>query len=211
MHPRIALASATICSLGLAVTAHGGTTFDVDLNSLGGNTWQLDDTFTINYNLMTAYIDFDQDGVVDTTVDTSGEAWATPSYDGFYIDPEHYVLTFGSSVYFVGNEMSISGSVDWSLSYTTVAGDASTIYSTILFGTMESTGSGAILNIRDGLEWPVSGDQGSPPTRMGFAINDFDSFTYDSTAGTLAANVVPGPVGLVALAGLGLAGRRRSR
>ena len=76
---------------------------------------------------------------------------------------------------------------------------------------MESTGSGAILNIRDGIEWPVSGDQGSPPTRMGFAINDFDSFTYDSKAGTLAANVVPGPIGLVALAGLGLAGRRRSR
>lgn len=211
MHPRIALASATVCGLVLTVTAHGGTSFDVGLTSLGGDTWQLDDTFTINYDLNTAYVDFDQDGDVDSTVDTSGEIWATSSYDGFYSDPEHYVLTFGSSVYFVGNEMSISGTVDWSLSYTTVAGDASTIYSTILFGTMESTGSGAILNIRDGLEWPVSGDQGSPPTRMGFAINDFDSFTYDSTAGTLAANVVPGPIGLVALAGLGLAVRRRSR
>ena len=120
-------------------------------------------------------------------------------------------MPFGSSVYFLGSEMSIDGAVDWSLSYTTVAGDASTIYSTILFGTMETTGSGAILNIRDGLEWPVSGDQGSPPTRIGFAINDFGSFTYDSTYQTLAANVVPGPLGLAALAGLGLAGRRRSR
>ena len=211
MQPRIALASATICCLGLSVSAHAGTTFDVDLNALGGDNWQLDDTFTINYDLNTAYLDLDQNGTVDTTVDTSGEPLATSSFDGFYSDPEHYVLSFGSSVYFLGSEMSIDGAVDWSLSYTAVAGDASTVLSTILFGTMESTSSGAILNIRDGLEWPVSGDQGSPPTRMGFAINDFDSFTYDSTYQTLAANVVPGPIGLAVLAGLGLAGRRRSR
>ena len=69
----------------------------------------------------------------------------------------------------------------------------------------------AILNIRDGIEWPVSGDQQTPATRIGFAINDFSSFTYDAVNDTLAANVVPGPLGLMALAGFGLAGRRRNR
>ena len=60
--------------------------FDVDLNALGGDNWQLDDTFTINYDLNTAYLDLDQNGIVDTTVDTSGN-WATSSFDGFYSDP----------------------------------------------------------------------------------------------------------------------------
>ncbi len=92
-----------------------------------------------------------------------------------------------------------------------MAGDVSTIYSTILYGTMVSYGSGASLSIRDGLEWPVCGDQNTPPTRLGFMINDFRHFTYDSKSQTLTANVVPGPIGLAVLADLGLAGRRRSR
>ncbi len=116
MDERFTLATVTICSLGLAATVHGGTSFNVDLNALGGDNWQLDDTFTINYNLNTAYLDLDQNGTVDTTVDTSGELWATSSYDGFYADPEHYVLSFRSSFYFVGNELSIDGEVDWTLS-----------------------------------------------------------------------------------------------
>ena len=203
-------------AIGIAIlgstsaTALAGSSFDTALNELGPDQYQLVDTFTINYNLMTMYVDVDQNGTIDTTVDTSGQPWATPSYDGFYSDPEHYVLTFGSSVYFVGNELSIEGDVAWSLSYTSVAGDASTIYSTILFGTMDEVGSDRILNIRDGVEWPVSGDQGTPPTRVGFAINDFTSFTFNETEG-LSANVVPGPLGLMALAGFGLAGRRRNR
>ena len=206
----------TLGALALAAvasTANAGSSFDTGLTNLGSGQFQLQDTFTINYNLMTAYIDIDQNGTVDTTVDTSGEPWATPSFDAFYSDPEHYVLSLNSDVYFMGSMMTIEGDVDWTLSYTSVAGDASTIYSTILFGTadIDDAAGLAILNIRDGIEWPVSGDQQTPATRIGFAINDFSSFTYDAVNDTLAANVVPGPLGLMALAGFGLAGRRRNR
>ena len=207
------LAVASVSAIAIGTSAFAGSSFDTNLTDLGSDQYQLQDTFTINYNLMTAYIDFDQNGTVDTTVDTSGEPWATPSYDGFYSDPEHYVLSFNSSdVYFMGNLMNVTGDVDWTLSYTSVAGDASTIYSTILFGTADLQSGGiATLNIRDGIEWPVSGDQQDPATRIGFAINDFSSFTFDVNNETLAANVVPGPLGLMALAGFGLAARRRNR
>ncbi|MCH2161460.1 MAG: hypothetical protein MK085_06255 [Phycisphaerales bacterium] len=200
--------------ISTATTAFAGSSFDTGLTDLGGGQYQLQDTFTINYNLMTAYLDLDQNGTVDDIVDNSGEPWATPSYDAFYSDPEHYVLSLGSSdVYFMGNMMNIEGDVDWTLSYTSVAGDASTMYSTILFGTADiDKGSGiATLNIRDGLEWPVSGGSDKFPLRAGIAINDFDSFSYNVFNDTLAANVVPGPLGLMALAGFGLAGRRRNR
>ena len=187
--PLLVLASATAIAIGSSASAE--SSFEVDLTDLGGNQWQLTDQFTINYNLMTAYPDLDQNGTVDMTMDTSGEPWATPSFDGVYTDPNHYVLSFNSDVYFMGSQMSIDGAVDWTLSYTSTAGDASTIYSTILFGTMETTGMESILSIRDGIEWPVSGDQGSPATRIGFAINDFNSFTYDAEWATLNANMIP--------------------
>lgn len=45
----------------------------------------------------------------------------------------------------------------------------------------------------------------------GYALGDFDSFTWDSANGTLAANVVPGPFGMLAFAGFGMARRRRNR
>ena len=103
--------------------------------------------------------------------------------------------------------MTTSGTVDWSLNYASTPGDASRTYSTILFGTM----TGNILTIRDGVEWPVSGGGAGAGNRWGYALGDFDSFTWDSANGTLAANVVPGPFGVLALAGFGVARRRRDR
>jgi hypothetical protein len=210
------LAAASVSAIAIGTSAFAGSSFNTGCISIDlANNLQLQDTFTINYNLMTAYVDLSQNGTVDTTVDTSGEIWATPSYDAFYSDPEHYVLSLGTSdVYFMGNLMNIEGEVAWTLSYTSVAGDASTIYSTILFGTVDRNAGGLgidILNIRDGIEWPVSGDGATPATRIGFAINDFDSFTFNQNTNNLAANVVPGPFGLMVLAGFGLATRRRNR
>ena len=79
--------------------------------------------------------------------------------------------------------------------------------------------SGGILTVRDGVEWPVSGGgsgpfQPSAGERWGYALGDFDTFTWDSVNATLAANVaapVPGPFGLLAFAGFGMARRRRHR
>ena len=58
---------------------------------------------------------------------------------------------------------------------------------------------------------PVSGGGAGAGNRWGYALGDFDSFTWDSANGTLAANVVPGPFGMLAFAGFGMARRRRNR
>ncbi|MFB0986872.1 MAG: hypothetical protein QMB94_11280 [Phycisphaerales bacterium] len=48
--------------------------------------------------------------------------------------------------------------------------------------------------------------------RAGVAINNFDSFTWESATGTLTANTaVPGPFEVLAFAGFGMARRRRNR
>ena len=212
------LAVASASAIAIGTSAFAGSSFDTNLTDLGSDQYQLQDTFTINYNLMTTYIDFDQNGTVDTTVDTSGEPWATPSFDGFYSDPEHYALVTGlPNVYFMGNQMNVEDwgfEMGWALHYGNWTANSAVVYSTILFGTMELNAAGDglhILNIRDGIEWPVNGDQETPATRIGFAINDFDSFTLNEHTMTLAANVVPGPLGVMALAGFGLAARRRNR
>ena len=116
------------------------------------------------------------------------------------------------------SELTAAAEVDWRLSYATTPGDGSTIYSTIMSGSADYIGGGLILNITDGLEWPVNGmpanDLGIPEgTHVAAGIADFTSFTftYPGQAGPagLAANVIPAP-GALALLGLGgLAVRRR--
>lgn len=201
----------TAFALVIGSTASAGTSFNTTTNDLGNNQYQLVAQFTINYDLEVAYKDSDLNGTIDSQFTLGGPA----SYDGTYIDPENYILDFSGETYYLGDQLTMSGTVDWSLNYVSTPGDASTIYSTILFGTM----SGGILTVRDGVEWPVSGGGAGPfqpqsGERWGYAINDFETFTWDSVNGTLAANVatpVPGPFGLLAFAGFGMARRRRHR
>jgi len=206
----------------LATASLGGAAFadvsdfNTTLTPLSGSAFQLVDTFSILYDLDTAYIDSDLDNAPDFTQDLGlGQLL------GEYVDPEYYVLDFalpGSGTelrpMFMGNELATS-SVDWRLSYASTPGDASSIYSTILSGSATSIGGGLILDITDGLEWPVSGlgpDAGF--AHAAFKIVDFDSFTFTYGGGpgnpfTLEANVIPAP-GVLALLGLGgLAARRR--
>ena len=206
----------------LATASLGGAAFadvsdfNTTLTPLSGSAFQLVDTFSILYDLDTAYIDSDLDNAPDFTQDLGlGQLL------GEYVDPEYYVLDFalpGSGTelrpMFMGNELATS-SVDWRLSYASTPGDASSIYSTILSGSATSIGGGLILDITDGLEWPVSGlgpDNGF--AHAAFKIVDFDSFTFTYGGGpgnpfTLEANVIPAP-GVLALLGLGgLAARRR--
>jgi len=206
----------------LATASLGGAAFadvsdfNTTLTPLSGSAFQLVDTFSILYDLDTAYIDSDLDNAPDFTQDLGlGQLL------GEYVDPEYYVLDFalpGSGTdlkpMFMGNELA-TASVDWRLSYASTPGDASSIYSTILSGSATSIGGGLILDITDGLEWPVSGlgpDAGF--AHAAFKIVDFDSFTFTYGGGpgnpfTLEANVIPAP-GVLALLGLGgLAARRR--
>ena len=206
----------------LATASLGGAAFadvsdfNTTLTPLSGSAFQLVDTFSILYDLDTAYLDSDLDNAPDFTQDLGlGQLL------GEYVDPEYYVLDFalpGSGTelrpMFMGNELATS-SVDWRLSYASTPGDASSIYSTILSGSATSIGGGLILDITDGLEWPVSGlgpDAGF--AHAAFKIVDFDSFTFTYGGGpgnpfTLEANVIPAP-GVLALLGLGgLAARRR--
>ena len=217
------------CLLTSAVAglvASGAATADVSnfsttLNPLSGSAFQLNDTFSIVYDLDVAHLDLDGDNVPDQDV-----TFGAGDYLAEYLDPEHYVIEFalpGSGdvlrPYFMGNELTSAATVDWRLSYTSTPGDASTIYSTIMSGSADYIGGGLILNITDGLEWPVSGwsvpDVGIPlGTHWAADIADFDSFTFTYPGGpgspaTLVANVIPAP-GVLALMGLGgLAARRR--
>ena len=195
--------------------------FNTTLTALSGSEFQLVDTFSILYDLNVVHLDTDLDNVPDQDVTFGGG-----NYLGEYFDPENYVLDFalpGSGdvlkPMFMGSELTGAASVDWRLSYTTTPGDTSTLYSTILSGSATSIGGGLILDITDGLEWPVSGwtvpGVGIPiGTHWAADIADFDSFTFTYGGGpgnpfTLEANVIPAP-GVLALLGLGgLAARRR--
>jgi hypothetical protein len=216
-------ALAAMTAFGFAASNHVNaemSDFDTSLTPLSGSSFQLNETFDILYSGAEIYFDFDLDNVVDQTVPLGA-----PDTLANYSDPEHYVLDFalpGSGdvlkPYFMGSELSAAAEVDWRLSYVTTPGDGSTIYSTIMSGSADYIGGGLILNITDGLEWPVNGmpanDLGIPEgTHVAAGIADFTSFTftYPGQAGPagLAANVIPAP-GALALLGLGgLAARRR--
>lgn len=219
--PVACLSCACLATASLGGTAMGDVSdFNTTLNALSGSEFQLVDTFSILYDLNTAYIDTDLDNVPDSTLPTGGG-----NFLGEYNDPEHYILDFtlpGSGdvlkPMFMGSELTNAASVDWRLSYATTPGDASSVYSTILSGSATSIAGGLILDITDGLEWPVNGWTFGPPlsegTHWAAQIADFDSFTFTYGGGpgnpfTLEANVIPAP-GVLALLGLGgLAARRR--
>jgi hypothetical protein len=211
-------AAATLVSAG---TAHADmTNFDSTLTALSGSAFQVDETFSLLFNLDTVHLDLDNDNIPDQDIETG---WG--NYLGDYNDPEHYILDFalpGSGDIlkpaFMGSELSGAANVDWRLSYATTPGDVSTIYSTIMSGTADYIGGGLILNVAGGYEWPVNGwaipDMGIPlGTHWAADLADFSSFTftYPGASGPagLAANVIPAP-GALALLGLGgLAARRR--
>ena len=220
--PVACLSCACLATASLGGTVMGDVSdFNTTLNALSGSEFQLVDTFSILYDLNVVHLDTDLDNVPDQDVTFGGG-----NYLGEYFDPENYVLDFalpGSGdvlkPMFMGSELTGAASVDWRLSYTTTPGDTSTLYSTILSGSATSIGGGLILDITDGLEWPVSGwtvpGVGIPiGTHWAADIADFDSFTFTYGGGpgnpfTLEANVIPAP-GVLALLGLGgLAARRR--
>ena len=203
-HTAIAVAAVSV-SAAMASTSSFVTT----TNDLGNNAYQLVDQFDILYSGANAYIDWDLDNNPDSVVPIGA-----PDSLGTYVDPENYVLDFGTDMqpFFLGTELSAAGSVDWRLSYTLTPG-SSTLYSTIMSGTTIDNCDGTwTLNINLGLEWPVNG---FPPNALGIPegthvaaeIADFSSFTWDGE--TLSANI-PAPAAW-ALAALGFAGTGRRR
>ena len=215
----------TTTAVGLsAATASNATAsmtnFDTSLTPLSGSAFQLNETFSILYDLDVVHLDTNLDNVPDVDV-----TFGAGDFLGDYFDPQHYVIDFalpGSGdvlkPYFMGSELAAAASVDWRLSYVSTPGDVNSIYSTIMSGSAQSIPGGLTLDITDGLEWPVNGwtipDVGIPlGTHWAADIADFTSFTftYPGQAGParLAANVIPAP-GALALLGLaGFAGRRR--
>ena len=209
------IATTAIGIAGVNHTYAEMTEFDTSLTQLSGSEFQLNDTFSMLFDLDTIYLDTNLDNVPDMDMYAGAG-----NFLGEYVDPEHYVLDFaipnsGDELrpYFLGQELTAAETVDWRLSYTTTPGDPSTIRSTILSGTADYIGGGLILNITGGLEWPVNGwqieDQGIPlGTHWAAALADFDSFTF-LYSGNLSANVIPAP-GVLALLGIGgIAVRRR--
>lgn len=220
--PVACLSCACLATASLGGTAMGDVSnFNTTLTPLSGSEFQLNDTFSILYDLNVVHLDTNLDNVPDVDV-----TFGAGNSLGDYLDSEHYVLDFvlpgsGDTLkpMFMGSELTGAASVDWRLSYATTPGDTSTLYSTILSGSATSIPGGLILDITDGLEWPVNGwtvpDVGIPlGTHWAADIADFDSFTFTYGGGpgnpfTLEANVIPAP-GVLALLGLGgLAARRR--
>ncbi|MBG81284.1 MAG: hypothetical protein CMJ39_11340 [Phycisphaerae bacterium] len=194
-----------------STTAFAGTSFTTSTNDLGGNAYQLVNTFDILYSGANAYLDFDLDNNPDSVVPVGA-----PDTLASYLDPEHYVLDFGTDLqpFFLGMELTAADSVDWRLSYVGTPG-STVLYSTIMSGTSTDNGDGTwTLDINLGLEWPVAGfpenDLGVPEgTHVAAAIADFSSFTWDGE--TLSANVIPVPAAWAALAMTGLIGTGRRR
>ena len=219
MQRALFLCSITILGgLGLSVAeAHAESTdFNTSLTPLSASAFQLNETFSVLYDLNVAYLDLDNDNSPDQEV-----LFGFGDLPGDYLDPEHYVLDFalpgsGDEIrpFFMGEELGTADAVDWRLSHALTPGDSSTLYSTIMSGSADYIGGGLILDITDGLEWPVNGwtlpDAGIPVgTHWAARIADFDSFTF-SYAGNLSANVIPAP-GAIALLGLGAVASRRRR
>ena len=208
----VALISGVAIATTAASVSADQTSFVSTTNDLGGGAYQLVDTFDILYSGANAYIDWNLDNVPDQVVPVGA-----PDTLASYVDPEHYVLEFGSDLrpYFLGSELGTAAAVDWRLSYTSTAGSAGTILSTIMSGSVTTEASGLLtLNIADGLEWPVNGfppnDLGVPEgTHVAALIADFSSFTWDGDAGVLSANVIPAPGAMALLALGGLASHRR--
>ena len=202
-------------AFGAMITAssavYAGTSFTTGTNDLGSNAYQLVDTFDILYSGANAYLDLDLDNNPDSVIPIGA-----PDTLGAYLDPEHYVLDFGTDLqpFFLGMELTAADSVDWRLSYVTTPG-TTVLYSTIMSGTTTDNGDGTwTLDINLGLEWPVAGfpanDLGIPEgTHVAAEIADFSSFTWDGE--TLSANVIPAPAAWAALAMTGLVGTRRRR
>ena len=200
----------TTASMSTAAVA-SVSNFNTTTNDLGMGAYQLVDQFDILFAGDTLYFDFDNDNAPD-----SSAPLGQPDFLGTYSDPEHYTLLFGTDLqpWFMGEELGLADSVDWSLSYTHEPG-TTFLYSTIMSGSMTDNGDGTwILEIASGLEWPVSGmpanEFGIPQgTHTAVALADFDSFTWDGS--TLSANIIPAPaaLSLLALGGLGTTRRRR--
>lgn len=101
-----------------------------------------------------------------------------------YNDPQHYCLTvgqYGERPLYKGNEVTYEPFMGWSLDYCTVAGDASTKYSSIMSGSQAGNtltissmadGSGAV----KALEFPVSGNA-LTGERYGVFISDMTQLT----------------------------------
>ena len=74
---------ATVSAIAIGSSAMAGTVFNTTTNDLGGNQYQLVSTFTLNFDLSTAYVDSDLNGTVDSSFATG----YTNDYDGTYLRP----------------------------------------------------------------------------------------------------------------------------
>jgi hypothetical protein len=207
----VAIVSGAAITISAATVQADQSNFVSTTNDLGGGAHQLVDTFDILYSGANAYLDFNLDNVPDVAIPVGA-----PDTLGAYLDPQHYVLEFGTNLspYFLGSELAAAASVDWRLSYTSTPGSTN-IYSTIMSGIVtDNSGSVWNLDIAGGFEWPVSGvpanDFGIPEgTHVAALIADFNSFSWDSESGVISANVIPAPGAMALLALGGLSSRRR--
>ena len=82
----------TTAILGLAAGSTASadvSSFNTTLTPLSGSSFQLNDTFSILYDLDVAHLDLNGDNVPDQDV-----AIGFGDYLGDYLDPEHYIIDF---------------------------------------------------------------------------------------------------------------------
>ena len=82
----------TAAVLGLAaggIASADVSNFNTTLNPLSASAFQLNDTFSILYNLDVVHLDTDLDNVPDQDV-----TFGAGDYLGDYLDPEHYIVDF---------------------------------------------------------------------------------------------------------------------
>ena len=185
--------STDVINSGTIATVLSGMSFEYDTPSF------LSSPFYITYDLTKRNINGTEHEITNQTLKTfyartldtvysqrvTDSSWTGGNLDSYqapYIDPDHYVLevfeTDQSTIKFMGND--VSETHKWRLTYCTTAGDSSTAYTTILYGSH----NGATLTIQDGLQYPVSGLTSSSIT--GSAVLEYLYYLQDNVS-TLAS------------------------
>ena len=81
------MTKATVSAIAIGSIAVAGTVFHTTTNDDGSMQYQLVNRFTLNFDLCTIELDSDLNG----TVDSSSTSEYSSDYDGFNVDPEHFV------------------------------------------------------------------------------------------------------------------------
>lgn len=130
------------------------------ITNIGNGNYQLSEVFSLNFSGKILHLDVDSNGMVGDPVDQALEL-NLPDTVLDYADPEHYILSTSklTDIPVMFNGVAFADTrAQWTLSYSTTAGDSASIKSTVMWGSSYNLESGyTILVLSSKHHWPVNG------------------------------------------------------